>query len=59
MAARAHILAILTTIFTVGIMDRQILPVLFEALKREFEPFDARRAAQCIGLRPNPRLQVP
>jgi predicted MFS family arabinose efflux permease len=42
MAARAYTLAILTAIFTVSIMDRQILSVLFEPLKQEFDLSDAQ-----------------
>lgn len=42
MAARGYTLAILTAIFTVSIMDRQILSVLFEALKQEFELSDTQ-----------------
>jgi len=42
MAPRAHVLAMLMAIFTVSIMDRQILSVLFEPLKREFGFSDAQ-----------------
>ncbi len=42
MAARGHTLAILTAIFTISFMDRQILAILFEPLKREFELTDTQ-----------------
>lgn len=42
MAARGYTLAILTAIFTISIMDRQILAILFEPLKREFELTDTQ-----------------